>query len=72
MGYVFLIARVGKGRRSKDAINELEFDVINLAFKRNKELRNDRRIRKPKYVVLGFNCGRPPKPVANLKKSLGL
>jgi hypothetical protein len=72
---LFLIGRVGKGRQGKSnnsAIDELEIELINRAFDRNPNLHNDRRIRRPKYTVLGFGGkGKPPKEATNLKKLIG-
>lgn len=68
---LFLLSRVGKGRRSKDAIEELETEFINHAFRKNRDLHNDRGIRKPRYVIRGFGRGRPSDPVVNLKTMVG-
>lgn len=69
---LFLIARVGKGKNSNSAIDELEIEFINYAFSRNKNLHNDRGIKKPKYVVHGFGGrGKPAKEVSNLKTMIG-
>ncbi len=69
---LFLIARVGKGKTSNSAIDELEIEFINSAFSRNKKLYNDRGIKKPKYVVHGFGGrGKPPKDVSDLKMIIG-
>lgn len=69
---LFLVARVGKGKSSNSAIDELEIEFINYAFSRNKSLHNDRGIKKPKYVIDGFG-GRvkPAKDVTELKKMIG-
>jgi len=70
--FLFLVARVGKGKSSNSAIDELEIEFINYAFSRNKDLHNDRGIKKPKYVVRGFGGpGKPPKEVSNLKTIIG-
>jgi hypothetical protein len=69
---LFIIARVGKGRSSNSAIDELESDFINYAFARNKYLHNDRGIKKPKYLIKGFGIrGKPPKEVVGLKQMVG-
>jgi hypothetical protein len=69
---LFLIGRTGKGRKSNSAIDELEIEFINYAFARNKNLHNDRGIKKPKYVIEGFGSrGKPAMPVANLKTIIG-
>jgi hypothetical protein len=69
---LFLIGRVGKGRRSRGAIDALELDFINYAFGRNKNLHNDRRIKKPQYAIEGFGSrGKPQANVSNLKLMVG-
>lgn len=69
---LFLIARVGKGKSSNSAIDELEIEFINYAFSRNKRLHNDRGIKKPKYAVHGFGGrGKPSKNVSDLRTMIG-
>jgi hypothetical protein len=69
---LFLVARVGKGKSSNSAIDELEIEFINYAFSRNANLHNDRGIKKPKYAVHGFGGrGKPSKEVTNLKNMIG-
>jgi hypothetical protein len=52
--WLFFIGRVGKGKRSNSAIDDLEIEFINYAFAGNKNLDNDRGLKKPKYQVKGF------------------
>jgi hypothetical protein len=54
---LFVIGRVGKGRRSTDAIYALELEFINYCFSKNKRLHNRRRIKRPAFVVQGFGRG---------------
>jgi hypothetical protein len=69
---LFLIGRVGKGKSSNSAIDELDIELINYAFARNPNLHNDRGIKRPKYIVAGFGGkGKPPNEATNLKKMVG-
>jgi len=69
---LFLLARVGKGKNSTSAVDQLELELINLAFRRNKNLHNDKGIKKPRYLVEGFaGPGKPSKKVADLKWMIG-
>lgn len=68
---LFLLSRVGKGRRSKGAIEELEIEFINHAFGKNPDLHNDRGIRKRRYLIQGFGKGRPSDAVMGLKAMVG-
>jgi hypothetical protein len=63
---VFLVARVGKGKKSNYTIDNLETEFINYAFDRNPHLRNDRKVKKPVYRVVGF--GGPGSGSGKLKK----
>ena len=69
---LFLTGRIGKGKKSTQAISDIELDFINYAFARNKNLHNDRKIKKPRYVISGFGGpGKPAKDVTNLKTMVG-
>ncbi len=70
--YLFLLARVGKGRSSTTAIDTLEAEVINYCFGKNNKLHNRRRIEKPIYIVQGFGQGGgKAASVKALKKNIG-
>ena len=69
---LFLLGSVGRGKTNKSAIDELEIEFINYAFARNRNLHNDRGIRKPKYVIKGFGSrGKPATDVGHLKTIVG-
>lgn len=69
---LFTIQRVGQGKPSNSVIDELEMKFINYAFARNKNLHNDRGIRRPTYVVLGLGGrGKPPTEVTELRSMIG-
>lgn len=69
---LFLIGRVGKGNLSNKIIDEIETEFINYAFARNKNLHNDRKIKKPTYVIEGFGSrGKPANQVVSLKAMVG-
>ena len=69
---LFLIGRIGRGKNSTGAIDELEREVINSAFDRNPHLHNDRGIRRKKFMVKGFGSrGKPAASVRNLKTIIG-
>lgn len=70
--WLFLIGRVGKGRSSNAAINDLESEFINYAFARNEDLDNDRGIKTAPYQIRGFGGkGKPAERVKWLKQMIG-
>ena len=70
--YLFLIGRVGKGRDSNAAIDDLEIEFINYAFAKNPDLENDRGIETPGYQVHGFgDQGKPSNAAYWLKLMIG-
>jgi hypothetical protein len=69
---LFLLGRMGKGRRSTAAIDALEIELINYCFDKNNRLHNRRRIKRPVFSVQGFGRGGGKRPaVKDLKKMIG-
>ena len=70
---LIFIARIGSGKNSNSAIDDLEWDFINHSFNRNKNLHNDRGFEKPVYKIRGFEgSGKRSKSVSALKTIAGL
>jgi hypothetical protein len=67
---LFLIARVGAGRKSNTAIADLEWEFINEAFAVNAHLENERGYDEPPYIIQGFGPGRKSAAVNELSKML--
>lgn len=69
---LFLVGRVGQGKRSNGSINELELDLINHAFARNPSLHNERGIKRPKYRIHGLGPGKPSRTTSQFRQMVGV
>ena len=69
---LLLCHKKGRGKTNGKAINALELDLINEAFQVNENVTNERKSRKPKYVLRGLNDpGGPSSALKAYKQMMG-